>query len=113
MKQLFTLIAIALMAVGCGVGSYSHSSGKSDICEISFTSPKKMSIDVEIDGKQYALKSVKTSDFKRDRNIKKTAENTLRLEPGKHEVKVTSDGKELFSKQIMISTSEHKVIDLL
>ena len=46
------------------------------------------------------------------RDIKKTAKYLITTTPGTHDVKVTKDGKEVYSKKVVISTSETKIIEL-
>lgn len=41
MKKLFVALFGAVMMTGCGVGSYSISSGKADEAMLSFVSPDK------------------------------------------------------------------------
>ena len=111
-KLIFAAMASVLLLSGCGVGNYSISSGKADESAISFTSPKAEDIVVTIDGASHQVKSVKTKTFKTDRKIKQTAQNTIRIAPGTHEVKVEKEGQPVFSKKLFLSASEHKVIEL-
>jgi len=110
-KILFAAISL-LILVGCGVGSYSVSSGKADESMLSFTSVKKLPIIVVVDDQIFNLTSVQTKAYKKDRKIKETDKNTIILKPGTHTVKVLSDEKELYSKTLFISTGEHKIIEL-
>lgn len=111
-KYLSALCFILLMT-SCGVGSYSISSGKEDTSFISFTSQKEEALIVEIDSTQYQVETVKTSAYKTNRNIKQTARNSIKLVPGKHNIKVYSNADTVvFEKIIILSTSEHRVIEL-
>lgn len=111
-KYLSALCFILLMT-GCGVGSYSISSGKEDTSFISFTSQKEEILIVEIDNTEYQVESVKTSAYKTNRNIRQTARNSIRLVPGKHSVKVYGNADTVvFEKIIILSASEHRVIEL-
>ena len=113
MKRLVLLALVSLLFVGCGVGVYSVSSGKADVAMLSFAAPAKKAIVVEVDGKQYQIETVKTKAYKADRKIKKTARNTLRLQTGQHGVSVMDkDGNLLFEKKIILSASEHRIIEL-
>lgn len=88
------------------------SSGKADECFISFTSKDKQNIEVTIDGAQYKIQSVKTSQFKTDKKIKETSQNTIKLVPGTHDVSVKVAGNEVYTRKLYISTQEHKVVEL-
>ena len=100
------------MLVSCGVGSYSISSGKADEGMISFVSESKTPITVTIDDDSYNVYTVKTKAWRKDRNIKKTAQNTIFLTPGQHNVIVNMNGKEVCNKKVFISTQEHRIIEL-
>jgi len=112
-KALYIIIALCILS-GCGVGSKSISSGKADECFISFTTKQKKApvLSVDIDGKVYELSAVYEKAYKKDRDIKKTSENTLRLVPGTHKVTVTSEGEVIYSKTLVISVQEHRVVEL-
>ncbi len=112
MKKIIIALVGALMLTGCGVGSYSVSSGKADEGMISFVSEAKTPITVTIDNNSYEVFTVKTKAWRKDRNIKKTAQNTIFLTPGQHDLIVTANGKELCNKKVFISAQEHKVIEL-
>lgn len=112
MKKIIIALFSAILLAGCGVGSYSVSSGRSDEAAISFTSSSRHAIIVVVDGTEYNVETVKTSAYKADRNIKKTASNTIKVQPGQHELKVISSGKEIYNKKVFISTSEHRIVEL-
>lgn len=115
MKHLSIIITVILLSgllSSCGVGSYTISSGKADVAGICFIAPKKYSISIEIDGKQYNMVTVKNKKYHKNRNIKKTALNTIKVSPGKHSVKVWHNGDEIYSKLVFVSSSETKVIEL-
>ena len=95
MKKIIIAIIGALMLTSCGVGSYSRTP-----------------ITVTIDNDTYNACTVKTKAWRKDRNIKKTAQNTIFLTPGQHNVIVTMNGKEVCNKKVFISSQEHKVIEL-
>lgn len=113
-KILLALVAAALLLTGCGVGSYSTSTGKADEAYLSFTSVgSAYNITVVADGQEFQVKSVKTKPYRSsDRDIKATSLNTISLTPGTHDIKVIKDGNEIFSKKLFISAQEHKIIDL-
>lgn len=111
MKKILLLICTALFLSSCGVGIYSISSGKSDIAMISFTASKKETITVKIDDQSYTVETVKTKAYK-IREIKQTALNTIKVPAGQHIVKVFQNGNEIFNKKLMLSPSEHRIIEL-
>lgn len=114
MKRFAILVAAALMMCSCGVGSYTVSSGKPDEGQLSFTTPEKKSYDVVVyvDGASYKVQAVNEKVFRAERNIKKTSQNTLKVTPGTHDVKVERNGKEVYAKKIFVSAQEHKIVDL-
>ena len=85
---------MAVLFAGCGVGNYSVSSGSPDEGYVTFVSGSAYTIDVNVD------------------DIKKTAQNTITLKPGTHTLKVSADGKEIYSQKVFISAQETKIIKL-
>lgn len=109
---IYILIVLSTFLSSCGVGSYSVSSGKEDISGLSFTDRFKHNIVVNVDGKDYMVKTVKAKAYKPGMRIKQTAKNTIFLSPGRHEVVVKRGKAELFRKQVYLSTDEKKIINL-
>lgn len=112
MKKILIALVGALLLTGCGVGSYSVSSGKADEAMLSFVSADKTPIVVTVDNDTYNVNTVKTKAWQKDRKIKKTAQNTIYITPGQHTVVVTVNGNEVCNKKIFVSVQEHKVIEL-
>ena len=112
MKKLMAIAAFAILFTSCGVGTYSVQSGVEEASFISFTDDVKQDITVTVDDQMYVLKTVKQKAYKSGRNIKQTALNTIKTTPGKHEVKVVLDGKEVCAKKLFLSTGEHKILEL-
>lgn len=112
MKKILIALVGALLLTGCGVGSYSVSSGKADEAMLSFVSADKTPIVVTVDNDTYNVNTVKTKAWQKDRNIKKTTQNTIYITPGQHTVVVTVNGNEVCNKKIFVSVQEHKVIEL-
>jgi plastocyanin domain-containing protein len=96
----------------CGVGSYTVTTGLEDKSSISFVTDKKQEIVVTVDGQQYNVETVKLKDYRNDRSLKRTVENTIEIAPGKHDVKVTLDGSVIYTHKIFVSAGESKVIEL-
>ena len=109
MKKFILAAFAALLLVGCGLGSYSVASGRPDEASISFVSGTKSDVQVTI---AYTVQTVKTSDYKVNRNIKKTAKNTIFMTPGKHDVTVKKGGETVYAKTIFVSVGEHKIVEL-
>lgn len=110
-KFILTLLSAAALTA-CGVGTYSISSGKADEACLSFADAEGAAVTVRIDGTDYQVSAVKESAWRKDRNIKATAGNTLYLSPGKHDIEVYRGTERLLSKTVFISAGEHKVIAL-
>ena len=112
MKKLILAFFCAIILTSCGVGTYSITSGKSDAAEISFTSDCRQPITVRIDNAEYHIETVKAKAYKPGRNIKRTVLNTIKITPGKHEVKVMISGNEVYSESVYVSASEHRIVEL-
>lgn len=112
MRNIFLMALISVLLASCGVGSYSVVTGKADEACVSFVADKKHKITVAVDNQQYNVKTVKLKAYRKDRNIKKTVNNTIVLVPGSHEVKVSHDGNVIYTKKIFVSAGENKVIEL-
>ncbi len=114
MKKIALLLCAAAIITlnSCGVGVYTVNGGLSDESAVCFVASDEYDINVIIDGKSYVTKTVKHKKFKSRRDIKKTAQRQIAITPGRHSVKVTKDGQEVYAKDIFISTNEIKTIDL-
>ena len=112
MKKFIFITALSVFLTGCGVGSYSLQSGIEDAAFISFTDDDKQEIVVNVDGKTYNVNTVKYKAYKKDRNIKHTAMNTIKLSPGQHKVSVLINGSEVYNHKVFLSASETKIIEL-
>lgn len=113
MRKSFIVILLSLIFTGCGVGTYSLSSGKADKAMLSFVDSSSYNIDVTIDSSSaYKLLTIKDKAYKSNRNIKKTALNAIELSTGKHFIEVVAGGEKLYSKWIFVSAGEHKIIEL-
>lgn len=112
MNRLVLIVIFSLFLTGCGVGVYSIQSGYSDVAYVVFTDDTKGDIVVNVDDKTYNVNTVKHKAYKSGRDIKHTAENTIKLTPGRHNVSVYLDGSEVYNRKVFLSTGETKVIDL-
>lgn len=112
MRKILIIALLSVFMASCGVGSYSITTGLADKSEISFVADKKQNITVAIDGQQYELKTVKLKDYRKDRSLKRTVENTIEITPGQHDVKVTLDGNVIYTQKIFVSAGENKVVEL-
>jgi biopolymer transport protein ExbD len=112
MKKILLIVLLSVFMVSCGVGSYTISTGLADESSVSFVSDKVQDITVTIDDRQYNVETVKLKDYRKDRSLKRTVKNTIVITPGTHEVKVTLDGKEIYTHKVFVSTGESKIIKL-
>ena len=112
MKKIIIALIGALLLSSCGVGSYSVSSGKPDESMLSFVSEAQTPISVTVDNDSYDVFTVKAKAWKKDRKIKETAQNTIYISPGKHDITVKINGEQVYHKLIFVSAQEHKIIEL-
>ena len=113
MKKYIIAILSLIAFVGCGVGTYSHSSGRDDAAEISFVDNDSYAIKVKIDQKEsYDLTTIKEKAYKSGRNIKETSMNVVKIPVGKHFIEIFVNEKCVYSKWIVVSAGEHKMIEL-
>lgn len=113
---IFSAFISLFLLSSCGVGTYSVSSGVDDKAAISVSATqKKMQVVLDVDGKNYNLEAVYHQDFKKMRDIKKTAANTIYVTPGQHQIKVynvNDTHSPIVSKTIILSVGDHRVIEL-
>lgn len=112
MKKLIFMAVFSVLLTGCGVGTYSVQSGVEDAVYLTFTDDAKEQIVVKVDDNTYTLNTVKQKAYKSGRNIRQTAKNTIKTDPGQHTVSVTLNGNEVYSHKIFVSTGETKIIEL-
>lgn len=112
MKRIFVLFFAVICLTGCGVGTHSIHSGVEDASFIFFTDDDRYPITVFIDDVEYNVETVKTRLYKADRKIRKTVENTIKVAPGQHDVRVVVEGNQVFGKKLFLSVSETKNIQL-
>lgn len=110
-RFLIFLFAASLLLAGCG-GSHTVVSGRPDDAGVVFYADQIYKIDVTIDGKNYKVSTVKDVDYKKMRDIKRTAQNMIVVKPGNHEVKVRVKGKTVLIQKIFVSAGDTKVINL-
>lgn len=112
MKKIALLLTATLTLIGCNTGVYSVSSGMPDESAICFVAAKKYDINVNVDGKNYTTQTVKQKPHKARRDVKKNAAYSIPITPGSHNVKVTSESNEIYSRTIFVSANETKIIEL-
>ena len=113
-KLVITIICTvsAFILSSCGTGNYTVSSGVDDKANVCFVADNSYDIQVAIDGQNYDTKTVKDKEYKSRRNLKKTVQYALPVSTGTHDIKVVDDGKTVYSKKIVVSTGETKIIKL-
>ena len=82
--------------------------------KLSFTAPEFENLDivVKVDDSKYDVSTVKQKAYKRDRDIKQTANNTIKLTPGTHQISVQFNDSEIYNRKVFLSAGETKVIEL-
>lgn len=111
-RFLLVLFASALMLTGCGVGSHTVVSGRHDEAGVIVFASRSYPVEVTIDRTTYRVYTIKDTQYKRRRNIKKTAENMIIVRPGVHDVTVRHHGRRVLSQRIFVSAGDTKVITL-
>lgn len=111
LSVLFAAAALVMLA-SCGTGSHTVVSGKPDDAGIVFFADKTQNIQVTIDGKVFKVKTVKDVDFKKMRDIKRTAQNMIVIKPGNHDISVKANGRTILTQKIFVSAGDTKVINL-
>jgi uncharacterized lipoprotein YehR (DUF1307 family) len=112
MKKFIFIAVLSVFLTGCGVGTYSVQSGVEDAAYVTFTAAEKQEITVNVDGKTYNVNTVKQKAYKKDRDIKHTSMNTIKLAPGQHNVSVSLDGNEVYNHKVFLSTGETRIVEL-
>ncbi len=112
MKKVLLIAFLSVFMAGCGVGSYTLTTGLADEASITFVADDNYEIVVTVDDQQYNVETVELKDYRKDRSIKGTVENTIVLTPGTHEVKVILDGNEIYTHKVFVSAGESKVVEL-
>ena len=110
MRKYILMLIAAITAVACG-GTYSVASGRDDAAQLTLTAEKTYSIQVVVDGTTYNMETVKQKAYKQ-RKMKATANNTITITTGQHKVDVLHDGNKVYSKQVFVTSGQHKVIEL-
>ena len=112
MKKFILTLLSAVVLAGCGVGTYTISTGRADEACLSFADAEGALITVRVDGTDHRVSAVKEDAWRKDRDIRATVENTIYLTPGKHSVEVYRGTVRVFGKTLFISAGEHKVVNL-
>lgn len=111
MKHLLIIALATLLLSSCG-GVYTITSGRQDGCTLSFVDEKAYNIEVTIDGEPTTMKTVAQRVWRKNRKIKKTERNSIKLTTGKHSIRVVRNGDVIIEKDLFLSTGEHKIIEL-
>lgn len=107
---LFITISLFLLS-NCG-GTYSVSSGQADQAAVCFVAPKSFDIVVDIDGVSYKTRTIREDPYRASRSIKKTANRQISVTAGRHKVQVKKNNQNIYSKEIFVSATEVKIIEL-
>ena len=97
---------VATLFNSCGVGNYTVTSGVEDKASVCFSASSAYDINVTIDNQH------KNIAHKTRRNIKETAKSAIQTTPGRHTVEVKRNGQTIYSKEVMLSTGDTKIIEL-
>ena len=115
MRKVFSFalcLVFATLFSACGVGNYTVTSGVEDKASVCFSASSAYEINVSIDDQQYTTTTVKDIAHKTRRDIKRTPKKAIVTTPGRHKVTVTRNGQTLYSKEVMLSTGDTKIIEL-
>lgn len=112
MKKYLLIILSVFFLASCGVGTTSVTSGVAEKASLVVLASKKSDIVVTVDGNEFNVETVKQSKFKKDRDLKKISENIINVTPGQHQVVVTQNGLQVYSKKVFLSNGETRIIEL-
>lgn len=111
--KLAVVLLVGFFLASCKTGSYTVSTGLADKAAVSFVAAKAIPVVLEVDGERYQVKTVAQKAWKKNRDIRRTALNTVSISTGRHAVKVYDEAESLiYQREIFVSTGEHKVIEL-
>lgn len=112
MKRILSILLVSVLLAGCGVGTYSVSSGKPNQGYVCVIDDVRQDVVIKIDNQTYYVQSIKTKAYKSGRNIKKTALNSVPVTSGQHNVEVIIGNNVVLSKKVFISSGETKILEL-
>lgn len=113
LKSLITIAGLVgiISLSSCKTGNFSTVSGQDDKAYIYFASDGKLAgkeVIVDIDGKthfDYKVLKLKNDKVKPNSHAQSVA-------PGRHSVKVSHAGKQIYNSEIFLSTQTSKIINL-
>ena len=114
MRKFVIAIAFLICAVGfssCS-GTQSVASGTENRAGICVSANSEFPIVVTIDDQAYETQTLKNVGYNSRRDIRKTAKRAIPTTSGRHKVEVKSNGESLYSKEVMLSKGETKIIRL-
>lgn len=112
MKKLFLIAIVTLVFFLSGCGVYSVASGMEDKSALCFVSDQCYDIMVDVDGVAYKMQTVKQKSHRANRDVKRMADSQILLSPGRHQVTVVRDNRMLYAKEVFVSATEVKIIEL-
>ena len=120
MKKAFRfllLVAVVLLTAGCfssrkGSSSTTPTVTQAPDAALLFVANSSYKIDVTVDRNQYHVKTVKSQDLDRKRNLKQAADNMIYVSPGSHQVTIRERGKIVYDQRVHVRSDETKMIKL-
>ena len=115
MKKAFRFLLLAvvvLLAANCSSFRKAAPAKKAPEAAILCVANSAYKIEVTVDRNLYEIKTVKSKDLDRNRNLKHAADNMIYLTPGTHQVTIRSRGKIVYDQRLHVRPDETKIINL-
>ena len=115
MKKAFRfllLAAVLLLTASCGSILEAVLETEEQDAAIVCVDNSSYNIDVTIDQSRYHIKTVKTQDLDRKRNLKHAADNMIYVTPGSHHIIIRARGRTVYDERIRVRADETKLIYL-
>lgn len=111
-KIIWIFVAVLTLGLASCGSVYTVSGGNPDEAAVAFVADDDYDINVYIDNVKYERETIEQKGYRSNRNTKRIAKEKIVVSPGRHSVKVTKDDKVVYEKEIFISASEVRVIEL-
>ncbi len=115
-KALLIILALSALALtSCGPVAHVVADGIADAARLTLSAPAKKKVVVHVDNQPHQVVTVKAKPNQpapTPSTVKQNSRNTVRVEPGDHNVQVTEkkSGREVYNNRVSVQKDEHRVI---